>query len=153
MDDQEFIAQSTLMMQSMFRVAYSIVRNRQDAEDAVQQALLNAWKGRGRARNGCERAWLMRIVINEAYTLLRKRKSTVELPELAVWPHEKDEQLYSAIDRMPEQLRVPFLLKYMENMTEKEVAAALRITQSSVKNRLLRARRYMQDALREEDEA
>ena len=54
---------------------------------------------------------------------------------------------------MPEQLRVPFLLKYMENMTEKEVAAALRITQSSVKNRLLRARRYMQDALREEDEA
>lgn len=47
MDDKEFVAQSTLAMPSMFRVAYSIVKNRQDAEDAVQQALLNAWKARG----------------------------------------------------------------------------------------------------------
>lgn len=95
---------------------------------------------------------MMRIAINEAYTILRKRKSTVDIPELAVWPHERDEQLYSAIEQMPELLRMPFLLKYMENMTEKEVAAVLKITQSSVKNRLLRARQYMQNVLREEEE-
>ena len=153
MDDREFVDRSTLLMPSMFRMAYSIVKNRQDAEDTVQQALLKAWKARFKAKAGYEQAWLMRIVINEAITLLRKRKgrTTVQLPEIAVWPEERNEQLHVWVDEMPIKLRTPFLLKYMEGMTEKEVAEALRIPQSSVKNRLLRARRYMQEKLHEEE--
>ena len=154
MDEREFIEQSGQMMPSMFRMAYSILKNRQDAEDAVQQALLKAWKAREKTRAGYEQAWLMRITINEAISLFRKRKGTaaVQLPEIPVWPDERDERLYKTLDEMPEKLRTPFLLKYMEGMTEKEVAAALRLPQSSVKNRLLRARRYMQDKLNEGDE-
>lgn len=61
-------------MSSFFRTAYSILKRRHDAEDAVQQALLNAWKSRDKVREGAERAWMMRILINECYNILRQRK-------------------------------------------------------------------------------
>lgn len=151
MDETTYIAVSEQYMPSLYRAAYSIVQNRHDAEDAVQQALLNAWKGREKARDGAERAWMMRIVINECYTILRKRQRSIptdQVPETPV--QQADNALYEAISALPENLRTPFLLKYMEGMTEKEVAAALRLPLPSVKNRLFRARKKLQKELQEE---
>lgn len=151
MDETTYIAMSEQYMPSLYRAAYSIVQNRHDAEDAVQQALLNAWKGREKARDGAERAWMMRIVINECYTILRKRRRSIptdQVPETPV--QQADPALYEAISALPENLRTPFLLKYMEGMTEKEVAAALRLPLPSVKNRLFRARKKLQNELQEE---
>lgn len=151
MDETTYIAVSEQYMPSLYRAAYSIVQNRHDAEDAVQQALLNAWKGREKARDGAERAWMMRIVINECYTILRKRQRSIptdQVPETPV--QQADPALYEAISALPENLRTPFLLKYMEGMTEKEVAAALRLPLPSVKNRLFRARKKLQNELQEE---
>ncbi len=151
MDETTYIAVSEQYMPSLYRAAYSIVQNRHDAEDAVQQALLNAWKGREKARDGAERAWMMRIVINECYTILRKRQRSIptdQVPEMPV--QQADNALYEAISALPENLRTPFLLKYMEGMTEKEVAAALRLPLPSVKNRLFRARKKLQNELQEE---
>lgn len=151
MDETTYIAVSEQYMPSLYRAAYSIVQNRHDAEDAVQQALLNAWKGREKARDGAERAWMMRIVINECYTILRKRQRSIptdQVPETPV--QQADPALYEAISALPENLRTPFLLKYMEGMSEKEVAAALRLPLPSVKNRLFRARKKLQKELQEE---
>lgn len=151
MDETTYIAVSEQYMPSLYRAAYSIVQNRHDAEDAVQQALLNAWKGREKARDGAERAWMMRIVINECYTILRKRQRSIptdQVPETPV--QQADNALYEAISALPENLRTPFLLKYMEGMSEKEVAAALRLPLPSVKNRLFRARKKLQKELQEE---
>jgi len=151
MDETTYIAVSEQYMPSLYRAAYSIVQNRHDAEDAVQQALLNAWKGREKARDGAERAWMMRIVINECYTILRKRQRSIptdQVPETPV--QQADPALYEAISALPENLRTPFLLKYMEGMSEKEVAAALRLPLPSVKNRLFRARKKLQNELQEE---
>ena len=151
MDETTYIAVSEQYMPSLYRAAYSIVQNRHDAEDAVQQALLNAWKGREKARDGAERAWMMRIVINECYTILRKRQRSIptdQVPETTV--QQADPALYEAISALPENLRTPFLLKYMEGMSEKEVAAALRLPLPSVKNRLFRARKKLQKELQEE---
>lgn len=151
MDETTYIAVSEQYMPSMYRAAYSIVQNRYDAEDAVQQALLNAWKGREKARDGAERAWMMRIVINECYTILRKRKRSIpteRVPETPV--QQTDPALYEAVSALPENLRTPFLLKYMEGMSEKEVAAALGLPLPSVKNRLFRARKKLQHYLQEE---
>lgn len=154
MDETTYIAVSEQYMPSLYRAAYSIVQNRHDAEDAVQQALLNAWKGREKARDGAERAWMMRIVINECYNILRQRKRTVpaqDALEKADAPvQQADPALYDAISALPENLRTPFLLKYMEGMSEKEVAAALRLPLPSVKNRLFRARKKLQIELKEE---
>lgn len=151
MDETTYIAVSEQYMPSLYRAAYSIVQNRHDAEDAVQQALLNAWKGREKARDGAERAWMMRIVINECYTILRKRQRSIptdQVPETPV--QQADNALYEAVSALPENLRTPFLLKYMEGMSEKEVAAALRLPLPSVKNRLFRARKKLQKELQEE---
>ncbi|MDD6142326.1 MAG: RNA polymerase sigma factor [bacterium] len=151
MDETTYIAVSEQYMPSLYRAAYSIVQNRHDAEDAVQQALLNAWKGREKARDGAERAWMMRIVINECYTILRKRQRSIPADQVPETPAQQaDPALYEAISALPENLRTPFLLKYMEGMTEKEVAAALRLPLPSVKNRLFRARKKLQKELQEE---
>lgn len=154
MDDSVYIAISEQCMASFFRIAYSMLKNRQDAEDAVQQALLNAWRARAKARAGAERAWMMRILLNECYTILRHRKRTVaadDLTSIAIPADEPpDTGLYEAIQALPESLRTPFLLKYMEGMTEKEVAAAMNLALPSVKNRLFRARKALQKQLKEE---
>lgn len=155
MDEAVFIALSTEHMPSFYRTAYSIVQNRQDAEDAVQQALLNAWRARHKARTGAERAWMMRIVINESRSILRRRREipTEMLPHTAADSVADSTDLYEAVRALPESLRTPFLLKYMEGMTEKEVAAAMGLALPSVKNRLFRARKKLQDKLKEEVDA
>ena len=153
MDEAVFIALCEQHMAALYRMAVSILRSPPDAEDAVQQALLNAWRARHRAKPGLERAWLMRIVINESLTLLRRRKRTIpteDFPTLAAPENDECAALHAAIRALPESLRTPLLLKYMEGLTEKEVAEALRLPLSAVKNRLFRARRKLQAMLNEE---
>ena len=154
MDDETYIAVSQQNMPLFFRTAWGILRNRHDAEDAVQQALMNAWKSRGKARPGAERAWMMRIVVNECHNILRRRRRCVpfaEFPEEAVpSPQDTDTGLYEAIRMLPKKLQIPLMLKYMEGMSEKETAEALGLPLSSVKSRLFRARKALKKQLKEE---
>lgn len=152
MDEATYIAVCEAHMASLFRVACSIVGSRQDAEDAVQQTLLNAWRHREKARPGSERAWMMRILVNECRSLLRRRKRAIPMADVpcADIPAETDTDLQSAIRALPENLRTPLLLKYMEGMTELEVAAAMHLPVSSVKSRLFRARKALKTQLNEE---
>ena len=157
MDEETYISLCERHLPSLFRLAYSLTKNRHDAEDAVQQALLKAWTCRSRARAGAERAWIIRILVNECYDLLRRRRRTVpmaEFPEAVAPPSglSMDTGLRDAIDALPDGLRLPFLMKYMEGMTEKEVASALRLPLSAVKHRLYRARRALRQAWNEEVE-
>lgn len=153
MDEAVYIAVCDKHMASFFRMAYSIVRNRPDAEDAVQQMLLNAWRTRMKARPGAERAWMMRILVNECYSILRRRQKAIpmeELPCTSAPADGTDFSLHEAIRALPESLRTPLLLKYMEGMTEREVAEAMHLPLSSVKNRLFRARKALHKELNEE---
>ena len=97
---------------------------------------------------------MMRILINECYNILRQRKRSAgaeEMPDIATpFASSLDTGLYDAIQSLPEELRTPFLLKYMEGMTEKEVATAMSLPLPSVKYRLLRARKTLQKELKEE---
>lgn len=152
MDESTYIALCRAHLPALHRMAMSITGSRPDAEDAVQQALLKAWQHRHKARPGLERAWVMRILVNECYTLLRRRKREIPMEELPVRTGgvPEDSPLHAAIRALPERLRTPILLKYMEGMSEKEVAETLRIPLSSVKNRLFRARRLLKTELNEE---
>lgn len=153
MDEAVFIDLCSTHMAGFYRIAFSIVHNQQDAEDAVQQALLRAWSARRKAVPGLEKAWLMRIVINESISLTRRRRRAIpveDFPALAAPESPDDGGLRAAVNSLPEALRTPLLLKYMEGMTEKEVAAAMRLPLSAVKNRLFRARKALQKQLSEE---
>ena len=73
-------------MQGLYRLSFSILHTRHDAQDAVQQGLLRAWERRETARPEQIRAWLTRIVINECHNIQRKRMRVVlmgEMPEMA----------------------------------------------------------------------
>ena len=153
MDESVFTALCRAQLPAFFRMACSILHSPADAEDAVQQALIKAWLHREKARPGAERAWMMRILVNESRSLLRKRRDALSIEELPLCaPSAPDTGLQEAIRALPESLRTPLLLKYMEGLTEKEVAAATGLPVSSVKGRLFRARKLLKARLNEEVE-
>lgn len=140
-------------MASFYRIAFSIVGNQHDAEDALQQTLLKAWQFREKARPGSERAWMMRILINESMNIIRQRKKAVPTEDFPCRRSdffEDDLLLREAIRALPTALRTPLLLHYMEGMSEKEIAATLQIPAGRVKSRLFRARKALKEVLSEE---
>lgn len=132
----------------MKRMALSILRTESDAQDAVQQALVNAWAKRESIDERRLQGYLMRIVINECRNIQRARMRMFpveSIPESGYSPPEGD--LKEAIDALPESLRTPLLLHYMEGCTERETARILSLTIPQIKSRLYRARKRLRQAL------
>lgn len=153
MDKATFEQMYREMLPGLYRLAQSLLRQSADAQDAVQQAAVKAWLSLERMRPGGERAYFTRIVINECRNLQRQRlrQQPVEaVPERAAEPPNDD--LRRAVGALPEELRLPLLMKYMEGYREKEIAAALGIGVPAVKSRLFRARRRLKELLAEEAE-
>ena len=130
----------------------SILRHEADCRDAVQQALLNVWAVRRRLEEKRFRAYLTRAVINECRNIQRKRMRETpidEMPDIEYVMQPEQSELREAIDLLPESLRMPLLLHYMECFNEKETASALGITVVAVKNRLYRARKALKQQLKD----
>lgn len=114
----------------LFRLAQSILWQPADAEDAVQQAVLQAWRQIETIQRGKEKAYLARIVVNECHNIQRQRQRTVPVtvyPEQTE-PETKIMELRDAVERLPEKLRLPFLLVYMEGYSLQEAASVIGIT-------------------------
>lgn len=149
-DETLFLDESRRQFARLYQVAYSILRTRQDAEDALQQALMKAWAARATGRPDTFIPWLTRIVVNECRNIQRYRMRVV--PSEA--PAEKTDEftppdidLWHAIAALPEYLRVPFTLKYVTELTEREVAHATKLPLYTVKNRLKKARKVLRESL------
>lgn len=138
----------------LFRVAYSVVRNRSEAEDVVQDAFVRVLQQQEKLASVAEmRAWLVRIAWNLA--LDRKRRARVvqmdpefaaglagrELPaDVAIGERRRMQRVLAAMDRLPKLEREALLLSAMEELTTREIAAVLGRTESSVRALLFRAR-------------
>ena len=139
-----------------FRVAYLITRNAAEAEDAVQEALLKAWKAFGRfdaAR--AMRPWLLQIVANEARNRRRSagRRERLALRaassgEAAPSPEEivDRERLVAALDRLSDAQRLVLGCRYLLELSEEETAAALDVAEGTVKSRTSRALESLREA-------
>ena len=144
------------LLPGFYRLALSILHQREDAMDAVQQAIEKAWNASARIRSGEEKAYITRIVINECRNIQRHRMRVVPGAEdftdiqSAVDPPDTD--LADAISGLPEKLRLPLLLRYMEGYSEKEVAETLRISVPALKSRLFKARSMLKEFMMEEAE-
>lgn len=152
-DLQEWLVQS--YPQSV-RTAYLILGNRLDAEDAVQEAFLRAWKFRDSlAKETSFKPWLYRVVVNTCNSKLR-----VEIPHRDLRASDDDLADVSAIDAMPERiavsgdvmsalkdlplhLRVVVVLRYYADLSERDIAVAIGRKQGTVKSRLNEARRQL----------
>ena len=154
MDRKTFEELYLTLYPGLYRLAQSILRQEADAQDAVQQAVLLAWQHMDSIRPGSEKAYLARIVINECHNIQRKRQRTVPVPEFPDRAVPKNElaDLRDAVDRLPEKLRLPFLMVYMEGYSAKEATSAAGITLFALKSRLKRAKDILQIELREEGE-
>jgi RNA polymerase sigma-70 factor, ECF subfamily len=143
----------------MFQVAFGLLRNRQDAEDAVQEAFLKLYRGEAWLRMENERGFLARTVWRVALDHLprvtERMSSDVSEMELAASggagtasqsPEQsavdKDERalLRRLIDGLPEELRQPLVLSSVEEMTSRQVAEAMGIPEGTVRTRVMRAR-------------
>ncbi|HEY1966273.1 MAG TPA: RNA polymerase sigma factor [Acidobacteriaceae bacterium] len=138
----------------MFQVAFSLLRNRQDAEDAVQEAFLKLYRGEAWLRMDNEKGFLARTVWRVALDYLPRAERTLDVAEMelaasdgaGVSPEQsavdKDERavLRRLIDGLPEELRQPLVLSSVEEMTSREVAEAMGIPEGTVRTRVMRAR-------------
>lgn len=145
---------------ALYRVAYSVLRNQADAEDAVQEAFLRVLRHReslGEVRD--HRVWLIRIVWN--IVLDRKRRSktrpeTDDVAELArVLPStglsaeeltaaaQHHAQVLACVDQLPAKERQVLMLSAFDELASVEIASVLGISESSVRSRLFRARNLM----------
>ncbi len=148
-DEALFMQETQAQFTRLYKVAYSILHARADAEDAVQEALTKAWSARTRARAETFGPWLMRIVVNECRNVQRHRMRVVpvEAPAPPAPFEPPDPDLYNAVRDLPEGLRIPFTLKYIAQYTEKEIAQIMHLPVSTVKNRLAKARKVLRAAL------
>ena len=132
---------------TIYRVAYTYMKNRYDAEDAVQEAFLRLIRARptlADARH--ERAWLIRTVSNVCRDQLRSKARQHEdlddHAELAA-PEQGDSALLAAVLALPEKYRIVLYLYGVEGYSVREIAALLRRPPNTVKTRLSRAREML----------
>ena len=150
--DDEFAGLVERQARFMFRVAYSLLRNVQDAEDAVQEAFLKLYRGEAWRRMENERAFLARTVWRMALDRApRGMDRMADVTEIEIadggespedWAGGGDERalLRQMIAGLPEELRQALLLSSVEEMTSGEVASVMGIPEGTVRTRVMRAK-------------
>jgi RNA polymerase sigma-70 factor (ECF subfamily) len=153
----------------IYHAAFRILRNRQDAEDAVQRSFQRAFTNLCRFREESTfSTWVTRIAINDALMLLRQRRANTRLqenndgteepsvldpadkgptPEQAFAETERRAAVLQAISYLRESLRTVALLRELQGLTSAETARRLGLTVTAVKARTFRARRHLRNYL------
>ena len=142
-----------------FRVAYGVLRHRQDAEDVAQEAFVKAYRSFNQLRDRERfRAWLVRMTWRLALDRQRgdrrrlSREMATQEPAAAdtseeVIARERAALLWMAIDSLPDKLRIVIVLAGIEGHDTNEVARLLDVPQGTVKSRLFLARRRLKEQL------
>ena len=149
-------------LDAAYNLARWLLRNDQDAEDAVQEAYLRAYKAFARFRGGDGKAWLMTIVRNVCYTMIQKlRKHETPEPfdeeihqpmgesemQEAFRQKANAESLHGALEKLPDEFREIIVLHDLEGLAYKEIAAVAGIPIGTVMSRLARARARLRTEL------
>jgi RNA polymerase sigma-70 factor (ECF subfamily) len=158
----EFEAIALPHLNELYRTAVHLVRDRTEAQDLVQEAYLQAWKGFHRFQPGTNcRAWLFKILINEIRHYRRRwfnAKTVVEgeqsleqtLPfEPPIGEDIRDEDVLAALDGLPREFREVVLLADVQEFSYKEIADMVGIPVGTVMSRLNRGRKQLRVGLAE----
>jgi RNA polymerase sigma-70 factor, ECF subfamily len=153
----------------LFRTARAILRDDAEAEDALQEAYIRAYRSLGEFRGEAQiSTWLARIVANEALMRLRKRtrraaivpidasvtsdqvertETDMEKPDAAAERAQMRRLLESQIDALPDAYRAVFMLRAVEELSVEETADVLGLPPATVRTRLFRARAMLREQL------
>ena len=138
------------LMPGLYSIAFSILKNTTDAQDAVQETALKAWVHIDHIRSDSEKAYITRILINECNNILRARRKITPVPEIFEDSAPVDPDLFElqdAINRLPGKLRIAFLLIYQEGYSYKEASEALKIHPVALQSRIKRAKLLLKSQL------
>lgn len=154
MTQEEFADRIVAMQDTLYRVSTTLLPQLCDREDAVQEAIEKAWTKQSRLRDDrALHAWVIRILINECYALLRRKKReepSDTLPERETAPDAQPD-LYQLFTSLDERYRLPMVLYYVEGYSMKETARMLRLPQGTLKSRLHRGRLLLKHTLNMEE--
>lgn len=138
---------------ALYRLAYSYVKNKENALDIVQESILKALTSHHTLRSKFIKAWLFRIVVNTSISFLRKQKplTYTETPpdqsDCAAPKWEEKLDLMDALDRLEMTSRTVLILHYFEDLTLKEIALATETNPNTVKSRLYAAQNKLRELL------
>ena len=150
-------------LDAAYNLAKWLLRNEQDAQDVVQEAFLRAFKSFGGFHGSNGRAWLLTIVRNTSYTLLKKKRVADLSPPFDEEIHasgdesvsaatilersEDTELIREAMDELPAEFREILTLRHQEDLSYKEIADIAQIAPGTVMSRLARARAKLKECL------
>jgi RNA polymerase sigma-70 factor, ECF subfamily len=157
--DKEFEARLAESSRLAFRVAYGVVRHREDAEDVAQEAFAKAYRSFHSLRDRDRfRAWLVRMTWRLAIDRIRANRRRLAheqaieaAPDARVDPdvetRDRHAHLWAAIDQLPESQRIVTVLAAIEGHDLKEVSRLLDVPEGTIKWRLFTARKTLQEKL------
>lgn len=158
------------LLDDAMHLAAWLAGSRTDAEDIVQEAMLRAYKYLDRFSGAAFRPWLLAIVRNTAMTWLKRNRSAkvvlvpdfqseeseagmqtaeVESPEGALLQRARAAEVNRAVAALPDEFREVIVLRELQDLSYKEIAAVIDVPIGTVMSRLSRARRLLMDALPE----
>ena len=134
---------------TMYHVAKTLLYNDADCEDAIQETIVKAFsKLHTLRKDNYAKTWLIRILINECYAIMRSEKKLVSLEKVQIEGSTNDySELYEAVRQLPDKMKLAVTLYYIEGYSVKEIANIQQTTESAIKNRLLRARKSLKEEL------
>lgn len=164
-DEQAFVALVDRYKHRLFRIALSVVRSHDDAEDVLQDALIKVYHSLPDFRSASKvYTWLYRIVMNKAIDYVRRRPQITrepqeemlhELPDVthdsqpdvAALRTELHDVIFDAIDTLPEKQRRVILLREVENLSYAEIADIVGCSEGTVMSRLYYARERVREVI------
>jgi RNA polymerase sigma factor (sigma-70 family) len=153
-DERAFVELIAANRTAVWAVCLRITGNPQDAEDALQDALVAAWRNIAQFRADAKfSTWLFRIAANAALAIVRRRAKIVEdvdVPAMGGDPGDRvadAERVQTALMALPETFRVALVLRVYGDLSYEDIAAHQGIPVQTVKSRLWRARSMMQELL------
>ena len=155
MDKKWFGDMVHIYQKELYRLAFHILKNKEDAEDALQETLYRAYSHLGQLKNPeYFKTWMVRILLNTAFEMQKKRKNNLELDEYKDVIGKSEDittkiMLETVIREMDEKYQYVIFLFYYENYSVKEISEILNVSVMNVKQRLSRSRKILKEKLSE----
>ena len=152
-DNNSFEMLVSAQTNTLYRVSMSMLKNEHDAQDAVHEAILCAYRNRNQLKHKeYFGTWLTRILINQCNRTLKERKKYADIGDQLPDISSRDNPYTSlevgeAINSLPQKIRLAIILYYIEDYSVREIKSILHIPEGTVKSRLSKGRKLLKDYL------
>ena len=139
----------------MYRFAYSILKNDTDAQDAIQESILKAYKNLDTLKTKSKfKSWMFTIIKNTCFEILKKRNECVEITEEIVLAQNDIDlklTLWNAVQNLSQPYRTTVTLFYYEDMSIKQISKITNTKEDAVKKQLSRGREKIREVINDEN--